>query len=82
MMLKLIGLCQPLDGVTNPKYKLKCFITTNIFFFEEKKALAFNRDRCRHLAFCYSWSPSIEFCVFSPGVNFIKLFSFVTDDEA
>jgi hypothetical protein len=47
-----IGLRQPLDGVTNPKYKLKCFLTTNIFFFKEKKALAFNRDRCCHLAFC------------------------------
>ncbi len=48
----IIGLHQPPDGVTNPKYKLQCFVTTNLFFFKEKKALAFNRDRCCHLAFC------------------------------
>ncbi len=52
-----IGLHQPLDGITNPKYKLKCFLTTNIFFFKEKKALAFNRDRCCHLAFCLQLIP-------------------------
>jgi hypothetical protein len=27
----IIGLHQPLDGVTNPKYKLQCFVTTNFF---------------------------------------------------
>ncbi len=46
-----IGLYHPLDRVTNPKYKLLHFLTT-IFFYKEKKALAFNWDRCCHLAFC------------------------------
>jgi hypothetical protein len=46
-----IGLHHPLDGVTNPEYKLLRFIQlTN--FLQEKKALAFNRDRCCHLALC------------------------------
>ncbi len=26
---------------------------SNYFFFKEKKALAFNRDRCCHLVFCF-----------------------------
>ncbi len=26
-----IGLYQPLDGITNPKYKLLCSLTTNFF---------------------------------------------------
>jgi hypothetical protein len=46
-----IGLYHPLDGVTNPRYTLLCFLTTN-FFYKEKKALAFNWDRCCHLALC------------------------------
>jgi hypothetical protein len=33
-----IELNHPLDGVTNPKYKLLCFLST-IFFYKEKKAL-------------------------------------------
>jgi hypothetical protein len=33
----------PLDDITNPKYKLLHFITTN-FFGQRKKALAFKRD--------------------------------------
>ncbi len=41
----------PLDGVTNPKYKLLHLFTT-IIFYKEKKALAFNRDRCCHLPHC------------------------------
>ncbi len=41
----------PLNGVTNPKYKLSHFLTANIFL-QTEKALAFNRDRCCHLAFC------------------------------
>ncbi len=28
----LIGLYHPLDGVTSPKYKFLCSITTNFFF--------------------------------------------------
>ena len=47
----LIGLYQPLDGLNNPKYKL-CFIQPTNFFCKEKKALAFNRDRCCHVALC------------------------------
>ncbi len=48
--LNLIGLHHPLDGVTNPENKL-CFIQLAIFC-KEKKALAFNRDSCCHLALC------------------------------
>ena len=46
-----MGLDHSLDGGTNPKYKLLCFLTAN-FFGKEKKALAFNPDRCCHLALC------------------------------
>ncbi len=41
----------PLDGVTNPKNKLLRFFTT-ITFYKEKKALAYNWERCCHLALC------------------------------
>jgi hypothetical protein len=37
----LIGLHHPLDGVTNPEYKLSHFIQVSNFL--EKNALAFNR---------------------------------------
>jgi hypothetical protein len=46
-----MGLDHPLDGVTNPKYKLLHILLTK-FFCKEKKALAFNRDRCYHLVLC------------------------------
>ncbi len=46
-----IGLCQPLDGGSNPQYKLLHF-SIILFFYKEKKALAFNRDRYCHLALC------------------------------
>ncbi len=46
-----IGRHHPLDGVTNSKYKVLPFLT-KIFFCKVKKALAFNRDRCGHLALC------------------------------
>jgi hypothetical protein len=53
----------PQNGITNPKYKLLHFLTTKIKFCKEKKALAFNRDRCCHLVLCsrlilfhYFWS--------------------------
>ncbi len=49
----LIGLYYTLDDITNPNYKLLHFLTT--IFCKEKKALAFNRDRCYHLALCL-WS--------------------------
>jgi hypothetical protein len=47
-----IGLHHPLDGITNPEYKLLRFIQLTNFFCKEKKALAFNLDRCCHLALC------------------------------
>jgi hypothetical protein len=46
-----IGLYHPLDGVTNPRYKLLYFVKTKKIC-KEKKALAFYRDRCCHLALC------------------------------
>jgi hypothetical protein len=51
LFIWLIWLYHPLDGVTNPRYKLLHFSTIT-FFYKEKKALAFNRDRCCHLALC------------------------------
>jgi hypothetical protein len=45
-----VGLHHPLDGVTNPEYKFLRFI--QLIFCKEKKALAFNRDRCCHLMLC------------------------------
>jgi hypothetical protein len=50
-----IGLHHPLDGVTNPEYKLLHFIQLN--FFCKEKALAFNRDRCCHLALLFMADP-------------------------
>ncbi len=47
-----IGLHHPLDGITNPKYKLLHFIQLTKFYFENKRALAFNREWCCHLATC------------------------------
>ena len=47
-----IGLYHPLDGITYLKYKMLYFVTTKNNFCEEKKALAFNQDRCCHLALC------------------------------
>jgi hypothetical protein len=38
-----------LGGITNLKYKLLCFLTPNKKN-SKRKALAFNRDRCGHLA--------------------------------
>ncbi len=46
-----MGHDHPLDGITNPKYKLLHFLTTEVFC-KEKKALAFYRDRCCHLVLC------------------------------
>ncbi len=46
-----MGLYDPIDGVTNLKYVLMCFLTT-IFFYKEKKALGFKWDRCCHLVLC------------------------------
>jgi hypothetical protein len=41
-----------LDGITNPEFKMMCFIQLAKLFCKEKKALVFNRNRCCHLALC------------------------------
>ncbi len=46
-----MGLYHPLDGITNLKYKLLYFLTSNKKI-SKRKALAFNRDRCCHVAIC------------------------------
>ncbi len=46
-----LGLYHPLDSVTNLKYKLLYFLTP-IKKISKRKALAFDRDRCCHLAIC------------------------------
>jgi hypothetical protein len=46
-----MGLYHPLDGNTNLKYRLLCFLAPNKKN-SERKALAFNWDRCCHLALC------------------------------
>ncbi len=46
-----IGLHHPLDGITNPKYKLLHFIQLT-FFSKKNRALGFNQDRCCHQALC------------------------------
>jgi len=46
-----MGLYHLLDGDTNLKYKLLCFLTPNKKI-SKKKALAFNWVRCCHLALC------------------------------
>jgi len=46
-----MGLYHPLDANTNLKYKLLGFLTPNKKN-SNRKALAFNRDRCCHLALC------------------------------
>ncbi len=43
-----MGLYHPLDGDTNLKYKLLCFLTPNKKN-SKRKALAFNLNRCCHL---------------------------------
>jgi len=54
-----VGLHHSPDGITNPKYKL--FQNNLKFFCKEKNALAFNQDRCCHLALCLLLIP---FCWF------------------
>ncbi len=49
-LLNVIGLHHPLDGITNLEYKLMCLIQLTIFFVKRRSQLAFNRDRCCHLA--------------------------------
>jgi hypothetical protein len=47
-----MGLHHPLEGITNPKYKLLHFWATKMKLYKEKKALALNRNRCCHLVLC------------------------------
>jgi hypothetical protein len=51
MIIHLIGLHSLVDGIINSWYMLLSFITV-IFLCKEKKALAFNKDSCCHLALC------------------------------
>ncbi len=53
------NILHPLDGITNPKYKLLCFLIA-IIFYKDSLALAFNQDRCCHLAFVDGWFSSIK----------------------
>jgi hypothetical protein len=46
-----MGFYRALDGVTNLKYRL-LFSKHLTKEFSKRKALAFNRDRCWHLALC------------------------------
>ena len=46
-----MGLYHPLDGDTNLKYKLLCFLTPNKKN-SMRKALTLNWDRCCHIALC------------------------------
>ncbi len=40
----IIGLHHSPDGITNPKYKLLCFVTTK-FFLQREERTNFNHDR-------------------------------------
>jgi hypothetical protein len=64
-----MGLYHPLDGVTNLKYKLLYFLTPNKKI-SKRKALAFNRDRCCHLALClwFILFHYIDFCDFAVSI--------------
>ncbi len=62
-----MGLYHPPDGVTNLKYKLLYFLTP-IKKNSKRKALAFNRDRCCHLAICLRLIPvPLKLLFKSPG---------------
>ncbi len=54
--------CHPLDGVTNLEYNLLWFLTPKKLIFFKWKALAFNRDRCCHLALCLQLIPFLCGC--------------------
>ncbi len=55
----LIGLYHPLDGITNPMYKLLHFWTTKNFFCEEKKAVAWTGKGAAIYCSVYGWFSSI-----------------------
>ncbi len=48
----VMGLHHPLDGKTYPKYKLLLHFIQLTKNFLQREALAFNRNRCCHLALC------------------------------
>jgi hypothetical protein len=60
------GLYHPLGGISNPKYKLLHFLKT-IYFYKDKKVLAFNWDRCCNLALC------LWLILFHLAINFVNL---------
>ncbi len=51
VVVATLGLYHPLDGDTNLKYKLLCFLIPNKKDFKEKDT-CFNPNRCCHLALC------------------------------
>ncbi len=51
MNILLIRVYHPLDGITNPKYKLLHFLMSKLFC-KEKKMLGFNQDMCCHIYLC------------------------------
>jgi hypothetical protein len=46
------GLYRTLDGISNVKNKLLCFLTPDKKISKRKALLAFNWDRCCHLELC------------------------------
>ncbi len=78
MINEQIGLYHLLDGITNLKYKLLCSLTTKKFL-KEKKALAFYRDRCSHLALCLRLILFHFFLIISISLNIKKLLNSSTN---
>jgi hypothetical protein len=79
-----MGLYHSLDGNTNLKHKLLCFLTSNKKI-SKKKALAFNRDRCCHLVLClwlilFHW-PNTFFWKMSVTVTVALLALATLDDD-
>jgi hypothetical protein len=70
-----IGLHHPLDGVTNPECKLLHFIQLTKLVCKNKMALAFNLDRCCHLALCVQVI-LFHLQLFLPFTHFHKLSCF------
>jgi hypothetical protein len=76
-----MGLYHLLDGDTNLKYKLLCFLTPNKKI-SKRKVLAFNQDRCCHLALClrfilfhYDFAPMKCFKILSYFTTVFQLFT-------
>jgi hypothetical protein len=79
-------LYHPPDGITNPKYKLLCFLTT--IFCKEKKELAFNQDWSFLLAlslwlilFELFWCPYYKWTAKKPLVNIEIRHSYTNNDQ-